>query len=128
MTKRIQSQIKGGYMTFLDQDYFSELERSMPEIFTRETACKLIGGIFSPRTLSNFDAAGNGPRIKLRIGKKVAYKRHDFLEWLEGMVKCQKKEVGKRKINHYGDKMHERIQEISRKTGEQHVSSRISWF
>lgn len=46
----------------------------------------MIGRIFSPRTLSNFDAAGRGPRKKIKIGKRVAYEKGDFLEWLQMMM------------------------------------------
>ena len=73
-------------MMYLDKEYFYELERSLPPIFTRETASKMIGGIFSPRTLSNFDSAGTGPRNKFNLGKKVGYRREEFIEWLEMMA------------------------------------------
>jgi len=66
-----------------NMNFFHELRQRLPPIFTRETACNMIGGIFSPRTLSNFDAAGKGPDNKYHIGKKVAYERDDFLDWLQ---------------------------------------------
>lgn len=77
-----------------DDDFFRELSRTLPPIFTRETASRMIGGIFSPRTLSNLDAAGKGPSRKLRIGKKVAYAREDFLNWLRGMLRSDEARLG----------------------------------
>lgn len=71
-----------------DDAFLDNLRRTLPPIFTRETASKMIGGIFSPRTLSNFDAAGTGPANKKHIGKKVAYGKDEFLEWLGGMMNC----------------------------------------
>lgn len=68
-------------------DFFKCLRESLPPVFSRETASKMIGGIFSPRTLSNLDAEGKGPRQKRHIGKKVAYAREDFLDWLEGQFR-----------------------------------------
>lgn len=73
-------------MYFFDADFLDGLRTLLPPIFTRETASKMIGGIFTPRTLSNFDAAGRGPRKKIRVGKRVAYEKEDFLKWLEGRI------------------------------------------
>lgn len=67
---------------FYKDDFLVELYNKLPPIFTRETASRMMGGIFSARTLSNFDAAGNGPPKKVYIGKKVAYERSDFINWL----------------------------------------------
>lgn len=69
-----------------DRELLDNLRRTLPPIFSRETASKMIGGIFSPRTLSNFDSAGTGPANKTHIGKKVAYGKEEFLAWLEGMM------------------------------------------
>ena len=69
--------------SFYAEDYFQELQRSLPPIFTRATICKLLGGIFTPRTLSNLDALGKGPGQKVHIGKKVAYRKEDFIYWLK---------------------------------------------
>jgi len=73
-------------MNFFDADFLDGLRNLLPPIFSRETASKMIGGIFTPRTLSNFDAAGRGPKKKVRIGKRVAYEKEDFLDWLQGMM------------------------------------------
>lgn len=70
-----------------DDAFLEELKLKLPPIFTRETASQMMGGIFSPRTLSNFDAAGTGPPNKRHIGKKVVYSKDDFLRWLQGMIK-----------------------------------------
>lgn len=75
-----------GYWNIQSDDFFDELRKNLPSIFTRETASKMTGGIFSPRTLSNFDAAGNGPANKRRIGKKVVYGKDEFLMWLGKMM------------------------------------------
>lgn len=69
-----------------DRELLDNLRRTLPPIFSRETASKMIGGIFSPRTLSNFDSAGTGPANKMHIGKKVAYGKEEFLAWLGGML------------------------------------------
>lgn len=60
-----------------------ELRKLLPPIFTRQTASKAMGGLFSPKTLSNIDAAGKGPASKQHIGKKAVYFKEDFLAWLE---------------------------------------------
>ncbi len=73
-------------MNFFDADFLDGLRNLLPPIFSRETASKMTGGIFTPRTLSNFDAAGRGPKKKVKIGKRVAYEKEDFLNWLQGMM------------------------------------------
>lgn len=62
--------------------FLSSLKDSLPAIFTREEAAKQLGGLLCAKTLANFDARGLGPKLKQRIGKKVAYEREDFLAWL----------------------------------------------
>ena len=63
-------------------DFLASLEKSLPALFDRETASKSLGGTLSPKTLSNSDAHGNGPRIKMKLGKKIVYELTAFLEWL----------------------------------------------
>lgn len=70
-------------MQYYDISFIDELRKELPPIFTRQTASKMIGGIFSPKTLSNLDAAGKGPASKQHIGKKAVYFKEDFLEWLK---------------------------------------------
>lgn len=73
-------------MNYYDADFLDGLKELLPPIFSRETACKMIGGIFTPKTLSNFDAAGKGPIRKIKIGKRVAYQKDDFINWLQGIM------------------------------------------
>ena len=61
----------------------SSLRDSLPAIFSREEAARQLGGLLSAKTLANYDAQRLGPRLKQRIGKKVAYERETFLAWLE---------------------------------------------
>lgn len=74
-------------MNVYEIDLLEKLKEQLPPIFSRETASKMLGGIFSPKTLSNFDAAKKGPPKRIKFGKKVAYEKNDFIEWLEGMYK-----------------------------------------
>jgi len=62
---------------------FSKLRQSLPPIFSREEAAKHLGGIFRASTLRNIDMRGEGPKLKVRIGKKIAYERDDFIDWLQ---------------------------------------------
>lgn len=62
--------------------FMEDLKNELPPVFTRETASKKLGGLFSPKTLSNLDALHKGPKIKHNVGKKVVYERDDFLSWL----------------------------------------------
>lgn len=62
------------------------IEKQLPPVFDRKTASRLLGGILSPKTLSNADATGTGPTVKIKIGKKIAYEREAFIEWLKNRI------------------------------------------
>lgn len=68
-------------------DLFISLENCLPPLFDRETASKSLGGIITPKTLANLDSLGKGPRYAMRIGKKVAYEKESFLDWLKSRIK-----------------------------------------
>lgn len=55
----------------------------LPPFFTRKKVCDTLGGLISPKTLANHDAADDGPSVKITMGRKVAYERESFLEWLD---------------------------------------------
>lgn len=62
--------------------FFTSLEKTLPPVFTRTEAAKHLGGILSARTLNNIDWRGEGPEVRVRIGKKVGYERASFMQWL----------------------------------------------
>ena len=47
---------------------------------------RFSGGILNQRSLANADAAGKGPRGKIRIGRKVAYPVDSLIEWMKTKV------------------------------------------
>ena len=57
------------------------LHKEMSPTFTRKTACKLLGGLFTSGTLANLDSLGTGPGC-IHAGKRVLYERESFLTWL----------------------------------------------
>lgn len=62
--------------------FFSRLESSLPPVFTREEAARHMGGLLSAKTLNNIDYRGEGPEVRVRVGKKVGYERETFVHWL----------------------------------------------
>lgn len=68
--------------------HFDLLRQELPPIFTRQVVCQHLGGLLSAATLANLDSAGQGPP-RITLGKKVAYARDDFLNWLVGRTHCQ---------------------------------------
>lgn len=69
------------------RQFFTALEKSLPPVFTRKTASEAIGGLISPKTMSNDDALGRGPSEKVRIGNKVGYEKASFLLWLKNKIR-----------------------------------------
>lgn len=62
---------------------FGKLRQSLPPVFSRETAAKYLGGVLKAATLRNIDMLGRGPKSGVKIGKKIAYERDDFIDWLQ---------------------------------------------
>lgn len=58
---------------------------NLPMLFTRKDIEKFFGHLISPRYLANLDSEGKGPK-RTRIGRKVAYTRDDWVEWIAGRV------------------------------------------
>jgi hypothetical protein len=65
-----------------DNMFFDALEKELPPILSRKQVCEKTGGLFSVKTLANFDYMHKGPGKKLRLGRKVGYERRSFIEWL----------------------------------------------
>jgi len=66
-------------------EYFADILPQLPQTLTRKDIANYFGTLISPRYLANLDCAGKGPR-KITIGRKVAYKLEDFINWLEARL------------------------------------------
>lgn len=66
------------------ETFFTSLESTLPPVFSREEAARHLGGILTAKTLNNIDCLGNGPEVRVRIGKKIGYERTNFVNWLRG--------------------------------------------
>ena len=86
---------------FGDEVFFDQLRKELPPVFTREFASEKIGRIFSAKSMSNADALGIGPSVKVKIGKKVGYERDSFLQWLREKMKHDAPHVKKENTFHY---------------------------
>ena len=49
----------------------------------REEVGRFSGGILNPRTMANHDHSNEGPKNRIRIGRKVVYPTGSLVEWLE---------------------------------------------
>jgi len=63
-------------------DLRSKLLAEMPPVVSRKEAARFTGGLLSPGTLANLDCLGRGPGGKILLGRKVAYERTAFINWL----------------------------------------------
>lgn len=73
----------------MSDDLLHKLRQELPPVFTRQQASKLLGGLYAPGTLANFDSRGDGPPRRVRIGRRIGYERDAFLAWLgERMKSC----------------------------------------
>jgi hypothetical protein len=63
---------------------FQELAKSWSSpLVAREEISRFSGGVLTPRYLANLDAAGKGPPVRLRIGRKIAYPVSSLILWLK---------------------------------------------
>lgn len=69
------------------ESFFDALKEELPAVFDRNTACQKLGGLLTTKTLANADAAGAGPMIRVKIGKKIVYERDSFIEWLKSKIR-----------------------------------------
>ena len=61
-----------------------QLEASLPLIVARDQVERLTGGAVTRGTLARLDHEGQGPKERIRVGRKVAYSSASFMEWLRG--------------------------------------------
>jgi hypothetical protein len=74
-----------------------QMRRELPAILSRKEASRACGGLISVGTLANRDSQGSGPKGRIRLGKKTAYERDAFLDWLLS-------NLGEHKITKYSRK------------------------
>lgn len=65
--------------------FFGKLADELPAIITRKDISTYFGSFISPKYLANLDSQKKGP-LKYRIGRKVVYRKEDFLAWLEARI------------------------------------------
>ena len=62
----------------------AELARKWPSAFVaRQQVPAFTGGAISAHRIANLDCAGEGPRDRIRIGRKVCYSVDSLVAWLE---------------------------------------------
>jgi hypothetical protein len=67
----------------IEDEIWAELQKSWPSpIIARSEIGKWSGGLLNPRTVRNLDCSGDGPRNRLRVGRKTAYRVVDLIDWL----------------------------------------------
>ncbi len=57
-------------------------ERWPSSLVARDRISDFTGGLISPGRIANLDSQGEGPRNRIRVGRKVAYPVTDLVEWL----------------------------------------------
>ena len=71
----------------LTLNIFEKLKEYCPYgVIFRKDISKITGGILSPSTMNQRDSLGIGIKNREVIGRKVAYKIDDVIQWLEENV------------------------------------------
>ena len=66
--------------------FFTKLESALPPVFTREEAARHLGGLLSAKTLNNIDYKGEGPEVRVRVGKRLAMSVRHLFSGYDNMV------------------------------------------
>ena len=69
----------------MPEGYFDDLRPKLPHLLVRKDIETFFGHVISHRYLANLDRTDEGP-AKCYIGRKVVYKRDDFIAWLEARI------------------------------------------
>ena len=72
----------------IDSQQIYALEEHTKEhaYLTRRQLSILLGGLISPRTLANWDSRGNGPAVKVTLGRTIGYPRAEAIAWLKSKM------------------------------------------
>jgi len=77
-----ESRLSFNPTTITTSDLFSQLKEELPVAFGRTAVDQLLPGIISSKTLANLDSQGLGPKNRYTQGRKVFYRREEFIEFL----------------------------------------------
>jgi hypothetical protein len=67
---------------------FSSLAQKWPSPFVaRHEIERFTGGMVSIKYLANLDCQGLGPKIRIKVGRKIAYPVQSVIEWMESRAK-----------------------------------------
>ena len=69
----------------MPEGYFDSLRLKLLHLLVRKDIETFFGHVISHRYLANLDRTDEGP-AKCYIGRKVVYKRDDFIAWLEARI------------------------------------------
>ncbi|MDL2210671.1 hypothetical protein LJC26_07710 [Desulfovibrio sp. OttesenSCG-928-O18] len=61
---------------------FEALAAALPPIIPATELPRLLGGLYTAKTLANKRWAGNGPKA-FKLGRKVVHMREDIISWLQ---------------------------------------------
>lgn len=74
-----------------------DIIQDLPPVFGRTDIRRLFGTVIAPRFLANLDSLGEGPP-RFRIGRRIGYKRDEFVAWLQARAVRIPASAPKRKI------------------------------
>lgn len=67
---------------FTPETFREYITAELPPIIAREKVSTYTGNFIASGTMANLDSQGLGPKQLPNNGRKVAYVKKDFIEWL----------------------------------------------
>jgi hypothetical protein len=74
----------------MEEKIWEELSKNWPsEFVSRGEIGVFSGGLLHPRTMANLDSLGQGPKVKVRFGRKIAYEKKSLIQWMRQHCKIE---------------------------------------
>lgn len=74
-------------MKYSESVLSSMLQKWPSSIVARQEVGRFTGGTIKPPYIAVLDSRGEGPKGRIKIGKKVAYPVQELIAWLEERTK-----------------------------------------
>ena len=74
----------------MEEEIWQELSEAWPSAFvSRQEVGRFSGGLLHARTMADLDSLGQGPKVKVRFGRKIAYEKKSLIQWMRQHCKIE---------------------------------------
>lgn len=86
-------------LTDVESEFVQAFMENLPPYIARKQIEKSLGGVIANQSLSNADAAGEGPKFAYKVGRNIVYNTETLLVWIAKRYGVEKIEKIQRRLN-----------------------------